>query len=1078
MKKQFLIFIALILVSAGNLFADEKILYNTTFQDWLAVSASASESSITKTTDFSSESLTFKILQVAVVPTGTQSKFTTVTENTGYLQTAKVSGAYIRTSPLNSITKVVFTQAATGSNRAFRVWKKNATDADWVSIYSTGMVSATGEIITVNVNDTNVALQFTAQDVAQNSYMCDLKIYGNYTITKPQQTLTTSINIVGAGTITTAPTGGVYDQGTSVSLTAIPNFGYHFVKWVDGSNTDLSTTNPYSVTMDADKTVQAIFQSVNTYSLTLNTSGGAPSYMISASPAGTIVNGQTMYETGTNITLTAANNQIFTFTNWLTGETSSTLSLTMNQNQNVTAAYSAIDYIVAWDFYKTGSSGRPADFYSTSDNQTSTLIIRNAAGTSSSWLDKSIVAAAGYGSPLRGSAVNWKNLTDQYYYQTSFSAKDFTNIKVSAGMLYNYNAYTVQNFEYSLDGSTFTPFGVDSLKSANNWYDKTFSLPAECDHADIVYIRWIPNYTSTVAGTTSTNDGTALSSIYVTATAAIYNDGVAPVLSSSVPAASSTGASSTGKVVLTFDEKVQIVSGTTASLGSKTLSPAVSGKTITFSYTGLDYNTAYSFSLPANTVSDLAGNTLTSPINITFTTMARPTVTKKLFDFVVGVDGDFKAALQAAQTASSSGNRFYIFFPNGQYNIGANTGDSNQMTTITTPKLSLIGQSNDNVVIYNKSTQESINSTATMYFTSASSNNYMQDISLMNKMDYRLLPLVGRGVALWDQGNKNIYKNVKLLSNQDTYYTGNAIRSYLENCEIHGTVDYICGGGDIFFNECLLYMEERSGNVVCAPATSTTWGYVFSNCTIDGFASDNGSFYLGRPWQNSPKAVYINTKMNILPASAGWTTMGAAVWSTFGEYNSTSSTGTPVDVSSRMTTYTYNGVSTPVNPVVTADQAAQYTIDNVVGGIDTWQPRLYTDQATIPVISGNGTNITWTDNSYVLCWAVFKDDAFVTFVTTNSYTIPGTITSGIYTVRAANEMGGLSAVSNTYTYDSTATSISINVNNKSNIVSQSIFTVDGKKIRSLEGFKGVVIVRTVYADGHVETTKVMKSTND
>ncbi|MFT3752412.1 MAG: hypothetical protein QM800_05880 [Paludibacter sp.] len=78
---------------------------------------------------------------------------------------------------------------------------------------------------------------------------------------------------------------------------------------------------------------------------------------------------------------------------------------------------------------------------------------------------------------------------------------------------------------------------------------------------------------------------------------------------------------------------------------------------------------------------------------------------------------------------------------------------------------------------------------------------------------------------------------------------------------------------------------------------------------------------------------------------------------------------------------------------------------------NAWQPKLYTDQAAAPVIAINGSTITWADNNYVLCWAVFKDGVFVKFVTTNSYTVPVS-TSSIYTVRAANEMGGLSAASN------------------------------------------------------------------
>ncbi|MBV5342594.1 hypothetical protein JZU68_02925, partial [bacterium] len=105
----------------------------------------------------------------------------------------------------------------------------------------------------------------------------------------------------------------------------------------------------------------------------------------------------------------------------------------------------------------------------------------------------------------------------------------------------------------------------------------------------------------------------------------------------------------------------------------------------------MDYDTEYTFDFGENNVSDLGGNVLNTKINFKFTTMNRPVVTKKTFDFVVGVDGDFKAAIQAAQAVSSSGNRFVIFFPNGEYNVGAVTGDANQKTVITLPNISYIG---------------------------------------------------------------------------------------------------------------------------------------------------------------------------------------------------------------------------------------------------------------------------------------------------------------------------------------------------------------------------------------------------
>ena len=930
--------------------------------------------------------------------------------------------------------------------------------------------------LTINPTETEGKLMIYIYSLGNTKQagLANIKVTGEVTgelVNVTTYTLSTEVLPTGAGTVTSNPVGTSFDEGTEITLTANRNFGFNFARWENEAGETVSTESVYTFKLNANSTLKAVFTPINTYELNLNTDGGAKTYMISVSPTPTVLEGKNMYENGTNVTLTASNNDILTFTNWENNETNAVRTISMTENKNLTATYSAIDFVAAWDFYMTGNGGRAADFASNTENEASALVLRLADGTTSSWLDKSQMAAGGYeGAPA---AVNWKPLTDKYYYQIMVNATEFTGLSVKSSMLFNYNAYSIQKVEYSLNGTDFTTLGQIEMTSAKVWYPATFTLPAAADHAEKVYIRWIPDYASSLVGTTSNNDGTAIAGVYVLGTKEVPNEDIPPVLLSTVPANNATGASTTGKIVLNFDEKVQVAAGTKATIGSKEISPVVSGKTITFNYTGLDYNTAYTFSLPANSVSDLSGNTLSTVIIIDFSTMNRPVVTKKLFDFVVGVDGDFKAAIAAAQAAQASGNRFYIFFPDGEYNIGENTGDANQMTTISIPRLSLIGQSS-NVLVYNQSIQEAINTTATMYFTSSSSDNYMQDIILRNKMDFRTGTLKGRGIALWDQGNKNIYKNVKLQSNQDTYYSGNVIRSYFENCDIHGTVDFLCGGGDIFFNECLIYLEERSGNVITAPSTSTDWGYVFNNCTIDGFPVNNNGYRLGRPWSNAPKAVFLNTTMKVLPVSAGWGDPMNVVPAVFAEYNSMTTNGAAIDLSGRRTTYTKDATTVVLNPVLSAEQAASYTIENVLGGTDTWQPKLYTDQAAAPVIAGDERVISWTNSDYVLCWAVFRNNQFVKFVTTNSYTIPEETTSGsTYTVKAANEMGGLSQSSNPYEY--VKTGIFTQPENTA-LIDRKFYSAEGKQIINLTGYSGFIIVRSVYADGSVITDKILKAT--
>lgn len=440
-------------------------------------------------------------------------------------------------------------------------------------------------------------------------------------------------------------------------------------------------------------------------------------------------------------------------------------------------------------------------------------------------------------------------------------------------------------------------------------------------------------------------------------------------------------------------------------------------KTITFS--GVAYDDAGTYSATVKTVGGINDATYAVSFILKASTYS---VEKRKFDFVLGVDGNFKEALAAAAKATK---RYYIFVPNGQYDIGTLTGDTNQMTTISSGTISLIGQSMDSVLMYNHSTTEGIGITATLDFSSDASNMYLQDLSLKNGGVIQAGASAGRFVVLRDQGNKNIFKNVCLLSTQDTYYS-RTDRSYWETSEIHGTVDFICGFGDIFFNACELYLEYRaSSNVIAAPATSSSWGYVFKDCTIDGDAINAGKYMLGRPWSGSPRCVYIDTKMNILPVSTGWGDPMNVNPTVFAEYNSVDASGNAVDLSSRRTSYTCSKTnsSVTINPVLTATEAAKYTVANVLKGSDNWTPDNDCKQMSAPRVKVDGNKISWVHNDSALCYFIFKNNVYLGHTIDNSYTLPaGVSSSDAITVRAANAMGGLGAASTAVSVEAVAES--------------------------------------------------------
>ena len=150
-----------------------------------------------------------------------------------------------------------------------------------------------------------------------------------------QRTLTTTST---NGTITAdiQPINGTYDNGIAVELTATPNTGYQFDGW---SGDVTGNTNPLSVTMDADKSVTAMFSSIQ-QTLSLTAVNG--SITADAQP----INGT--YDNGTVVTLTATPNANYTFAGWSgdTTEITNPLSVTMDADKSITAIFSINQLLV------------------------------------------------------------------------------------------------------------------------------------------------------------------------------------------------------------------------------------------------------------------------------------------------------------------------------------------------------------------------------------------------------------------------------------------------------------------------------------------------------------------------------------------------------------------------------------------------------------------------------------------------------------------------------------------------------------------------------------------------------------
>jgi hypothetical protein len=155
--------------------------------------------------------------------------------------------------------------------------------------------------------------------------------------------LTVTKSGTGLGTVTSSPAGincgltctASFNSGTVVTLTATPAVGSVFVGWSGGC----SGTGPCTVTMDAAKTVTAIFN-LQVVTLTVNKTGLLGGGTVSSSPAG-INCGSTCsanYNHGTTVTLTATPNILVTFMGWSGGGCSGTGQCTVTLTANTTVS--------------------------------------------------------------------------------------------------------------------------------------------------------------------------------------------------------------------------------------------------------------------------------------------------------------------------------------------------------------------------------------------------------------------------------------------------------------------------------------------------------------------------------------------------------------------------------------------------------------------------------------------------------------------------------------------------------------------------------------------------------------------
>lgn len=184
---------------------------------------------------------------------------------------------------------------------------------------------------------------------------------------------------------------------------------------------------------------------------------------------------------------------------------------------------------------------------------------------------------------------------------------------------------------------------------------------------------------------------------------------------------------------------------------------------------------------------------------------------------------------------------------------------------------------------------------------------------------------VGQALALRADGDRLVFRHCRFLGWQDTILV-NRGRHYFVDCTIEGHVDFIFGGATAYFERCAIHCRRDGYITAASTPKDQSHGFVFADCTVTG--AEGVQTYLGRPWRDFAKTVFLRTNLSSVVRPEGWHNWNKpqAEQTTF--YAEFGSTGAGASATHRV----------PWAKTLTTEDAAVLTAREVLAGADNWNP--------------------------------------------------------------------------------------------------------------------------------------------
>lgn len=318
----------------------------------------------------------------------------------------------------------------------------------------------------------------------------------------------------------------------------------------------------------------------------------------------------------------------------------------------------------------------------------------------------------------------------------------------------------------------------------------------------------------------------------------------------------------------------------------------------------------------------------------------KPVAGEKRFDAVVAFDGSgthltVQAAIDAAPKTATAAKPFRILVKSGVYK-------EHVVVPSDKPFLQLLGEPGEaarTVITMDTNVKTpapgaegktlSAADSATVYVTA--SDFTAENITFENTTtrEQRV-----QALAFYVTGDRAVLRRCRFLGWQDTLRAdspkgGPAARQYFSECYVEGHVDFIYAAGVSVFDRCHIHTKADGYLTAASTPESSPFGYVFLDCKVTAGPGVVKGFYLGRPWRPYAATAFLRCELPAQLRPEAWHNWGKPDNEKTARYAEHRNTGPgAADLSRRV----------PWARQLSDSEAAAFTVANILGGADGWDP--------------------------------------------------------------------------------------------------------------------------------------------